>query len=104
MKKLMMSLVALAVLSTAASAKTTENASHKNATAKTTTYRLPKTNTTVKVTEEVTEMQGGLKRCVFVLTFLSSDDLHVVGTHTSETYTNGSCGEFFRACRQWWGV
>lgn len=104
MKKLMMSLVALAVLSTAASAKTMENASHKNAAAKTSTYRLPNTNTMVKVTEEVTEMQSGLTRCVFVLSFYDYDTAQLVGTHTSETYTNGGCGSFFKACRAFWGV
>jgi hypothetical protein len=104
MKRLMMSLVALAVLSSAASAKTMENASNKNATVKTSTYRLPKTNTTVKVTEEVTEMQNGLTRCVFVLSFYDYDTAQLVGTHTSETYTNGGCGSFFRACRAFWGV
>ncbi|MEI2273203.1 hypothetical protein OHD16_13715 [Sphingobacterium sp. ML3W] len=104
MKKIMMSLVALVILSSAASAKTTENASHKNATVKTSTYRLPKTNTIAKVTEEATEMKNGLTRCRFVLTLLSYDDLSVVGTIVSETYTNGSCGDFFRACRANAGV
>ncbi len=104
MKKLMMSLLALAMLSTAASAKTMEKAPKENVNAKTVTYRLPKTNTLVKVTEKIIESEGKLTRCVFVLTFLSSDDLHVVGTHTSETYTNGGCGDFFRACRQFWHV
>ncbi len=104
MKKLMMSLVALAMLSTAASAKTMEKAPKENVNAKTTTYRLPKTNTLVKVTEEIKESQGKLTRCVFVLSFYDYDTAQLVGTHTSETYTNGGCGSFFKACRAFWGV
>ncbi|WP_157625992.1 hypothetical protein [Sphingobacterium sp. B29] len=58
MKKLMMSLMAVALLSTVASAKTTEKAPKENVNVKTTTYRLPKTNTLAKVTEEVKESKG----------------------------------------------
>lgn len=104
MKKLMMSLIALAILSTAASAKTTEKASPENVNAKTAQYRLPKTNTMVKVSEEVIEKKGQLTRCRFVLKMYSQDDLSYVGSIVSETYTNGSCGSFFAACRAYWGV
>jgi ABC-type glycerol-3-phosphate transport system substrate-binding protein len=108
MKKLMMSLMAVALLSTAASAKTTvkttEKAPKENVNVKTTTYRIPKTNTLVKVTEEIKESKGQLTHCVFVLSFYDYDTAQLVGTHTSDTYTSGGCGSFFRACRAYWGV
>ncbi|WP_312461300.1 hypothetical protein [Sphingobacterium siyangense] len=104
MKKLMMSLMAVALLSTVASAKTTEKAPKENVNVKTTTYRLPKTNTLVKVTEEVKESKGQLTHCVFVLSFYDYDTAQLVGTHTSDTYTSGGCGSFFKACRAFWGV
>jgi len=101
MKKLMMSLVAVAALTTTAFAGTEAKDTKENANAKTATNDLTKTNTEVKeikAAEVKKESKGMLTKCVYVLHVYNSSG-QVVNTYTSETYVENSCTGFFGTCK-----
>ena len=96
MKKLMMSLVAVIMLSSVASAKTGVTVVNENASAKKTTQRLA--NNTVRVLEETMKGEGAFARCLFKVSIYSCDGV-LLGSHT---YTSsGNCAEFFAAMHDW---
>ena len=97
MKKLMMSLVALVMLSSVASAKTGATAVKENASVKTTSKRL--SNNTLRVIEESTETDGKFVRCLFKVSIYSCDG-ELLGSHTYSS-NESSCGEFFAAMHAW---
>ena len=97
MKKLMMSLVAVAALTTTAFAGTEAKDTKENANAKTATYDLAKTKAEVKVAEKK-ESKAMLTKCVYVLHVYNSSG-QVVNTYTSETYVENSCTGFFGTCK-----
>ncbi|MGB3062959.1 hypothetical protein [Sphingobacterium thalpophilum] len=97
MKKLMMSLVAVAALTTTAFAGTEAKDTKENANAKTATYDLAKTKAEVKVAEKK-ESKDMLTKCVYVLHVYNSNG-QVVNTYTSETYVENSCTGFFGTCK-----
>ncbi|WP_426790623.1 hypothetical protein [Sphingobacterium sp. WOUb80] len=98
MKKLLMSLIAVAALSTAAFAGTSAKAHKENVNVKTTAYKPAKSNADAKTTEETKKNNSRLIRCVYVLNVYDSSG-QVVGTHTSETYVQNSCSGFFGSCK-----
>ncbi|QQT31875.1 hypothetical protein I6I99_04730 [Sphingobacterium multivorum] len=98
MKKLLMSLVALAALSSAAFAGTGAKAAKENAEVKTTTNIPTKAIAEVKATEEAKATNARLIRCVYVLNVYNTSG-EVVATHTSETYVQNSCSGFFGSCK-----
>ncbi|MGE8242511.1 hypothetical protein D3C87_562690 [compost metagenome] len=98
MKKLLMSLVAVAALSTAAFAGTDANAPKENANVKTTAYKLAKNNTPVKATEAAKESKSMLTKCVYTLNVYNSSG-QVIDTFTSQTYVENSCSGFFSTCK-----
>ena len=98
MKKLVMSVIAVATLSTAAFASTDAKAPKENVNVKTTAYRAAKTNVDAKTTAKTKEDHSRLIRCVYVLNVYNSSG-EVVATHTSETYVENSCSGFFGNCK-----
>lgn len=98
MKKLVMSLVAVAALSTAAFAGTGAKASKENANVKTTTEKLAKNNAKAKVTEASKESKSMLTKCVYTLNVYNGSG-QVIDTFTSQTYVENSCSGFFANCR-----
>jgi len=98
MKKLLMSLVAVTALSSAAFAGTGAKAPKENVDVKTTAYKLVKSNAEAKTTGEAKENNSRLIRCVYVLNVYDSSG-QVVSTHTSETYVQNSCSGFFGSCK-----
>jgi len=98
MKKLVMSLVAVAALSTAAFAGTGAKAPKENANVKTATYKLAKNNAGVKVTEASKESKKMLTKCVYTLNVYNSSG-QVIDTFTSQTYVENSCSGFFSTCK-----
>jgi len=98
MKKLVMSLVAVAALSTAAFAGTDAKAPKENANVKTTTEKLAKSNAEVKLTTEPNESKGTLTKCVYTLNVYNSSG-QVIDTFTSQTYVENSCSGFFSTCK-----
>ncbi|WP_312340598.1 hypothetical protein [Sphingobacterium sp.] len=97
MKKLMMSLIAVTALSTAAFASSAK-APKENVNVKTTAYKPAKSNADAKTTGETKKNNSRLIRCVYVLNVYDSSG-QVVGTHTSETYVQNSCSGFFGSCK-----
>lgn len=97
MKKLMMSLVAVAALTTTAFAGTDAKDTKENANAKTATYDLAKTKAEVKVAEKK-ESKAMLTKCVYTLNVYNSSG-QVIDTFTSQTYVENSCTGFFNTCR-----
>nr|WP_288810440.1 hypothetical protein [uncultured Sphingobacterium sp.] len=97
MKKLMMSLVAMAMLSSVASAKTGTTAVKENASVRTTTHRLA--NNAVKVIKETTEAEGAFLRCNFKVSIYSCDGVLL----DSYTFTSNAsnCSQFFAAMHDW---
>ncbi|WP_158655990.1 hypothetical protein [Sphingobacterium sp. HMA12] len=102
MKKLVMSMVAVAALSTAAFAGTTAKAPKENASVKTTSHRLA--NKTVRVTEETTEAAAGFVRCNFKVSIYSSDGV-LLGSAVYTDYASSAsgCASFFAAMHDWVG-
>ena len=98
MKKLVMSLVAVAALSTAAFAGTGAKAPKGNANVKTVNYKLAKNSAKVKVTEASKESKSMLTKCVYTLNVYNSSG-QVIDTFTSQTYVENSCSGFFGTCR-----
>ncbi|WP_343321519.1 hypothetical protein [Sphingobacterium multivorum] len=98
MKKLLMSLLAVAALSTAAFAGTGAKAAKENVDVKTTANIPTKTIAEAKATGETKATNAKLIRCVYVLNVYNSSG-EVVATHTSETYVQNSCSGFFGSCK-----
>jgi len=97
MKKLIMSLLAVAMLTSVASAKTGATAAKENASVKTTTQRLA--NNTLRVIEESKETDGKFVRCNFKVKFYSCDGAYL-GSYTYSSYES-NCGNFFAAMHDW---
>jgi len=99
MKKLLMSLVALAALSTAAFAGTDTKAPKENAEVKTSTSTASETTNKVEVTESTKESNAKfLRKCVYTLTVYNTSG-QVIDTFTSQTYVENSYSGFFDNCR-----
>jgi len=99
MKKLLMSLVALAALSSAAFAGTDTKAPKENAEVKTSTSSTAENANKVEVAESTKENNAKfLRKCVYTLTVYNSSG-EVIDTFTSQTYVENSCSGFFDNCR-----
>ncbi|MGE8427081.1 MAG: hypothetical protein ACN6O7_04370 [Sphingobacterium sp.] len=100
MKRLMMSLVAVVMLSSVASAKTATTPVNGNARVKTTSQRLA--NNTLRVTEETTETNAAFVRCNFKVSIYSSDGV-LLGSAVYTDYASsaGGCAGFFAAMHDW---
>lgn len=97
MKKLIMSLLAVAMLTSVASAKTEATALKGNASVKTTTHHLA--NNTLSVIEESKETDGEFVRCNFKVKFFSCDGV-LLGSYTYTSYES-NCSNFFAAMHDW---
>ena len=100
MKRLMMSLVAVVMLSSVASAMTATTPVNGNASVKTTSQRLA--NNTLRVTEETTETNAAFVRCNFKVSIYSSDGV-LLGSAVYTDYASsaGGCAGFFAAMHDW---
>lgn len=98
MKKLVMSLVAVAALSTAAFAGTDAKASKENANVKASAENVAKSNTPAKADEASKESKEMLTKCVYTLNVYNSSG-QVIDTFTSQTYVENSCSGFFNTCK-----
>ncbi len=100
MKRLMMSLVAVVMLSSVASAQTATTPVNGNASMKTTSQRLA--NNTLRVTEETTETNAAFVRCNFKVSIYSSDGV-LLGSAVYTDYASsaGGCAGFFAAMHDW---
>ncbi|MGJ1239466.1 hypothetical protein ACLCDV_10505 [Sphingobacterium sp. Lzh-3] len=100
MKRLMMSLVAVVMLSSVASAKTAATTTNGNARVKTTSQRLA--NNTVRVTEETTETNPAFVRCNFKVSIYSCDGV-LLGSAVFTDYASSAsgCASFFAAMHDW---
>lgn len=97
MKRLIMSMLAVAMLTSVASAKTGATAVKENASVKTISQRL--SNNTLRVIEESKETDGKFVRCLFKVSIYSCDGV-LLGSHTYSS-SGSSCGEFFAAMHDW---
>ncbi|WP_341832837.1 hypothetical protein AACH28_09895 [Sphingobacterium thalpophilum] len=99
MKKLLMSLIAVAALSTAAFAGTETKAPKENAEVKTSTSAATENTNKVEVAELTKENNAKfLTKCVYTLTVYNSSG-QVIDTFTSQTYVENSCSGFIDNCR-----
>ncbi|WP_343322013.1 hypothetical protein [Sphingobacterium multivorum] len=100
MKRLMMSLVAVVMLSSVASAKTAITMVNGNKSVKTTSQRLA--NNTVRVTEETTETNAVFVRCNFKVSIYSFDGV-LLGSAVFTDYASSAsgCAGFFAAMHDW---
>ncbi|MNK12965.1 hypothetical protein D3C87_310440 [compost metagenome] len=100
MKRLMMSLIAVVMLSSVASAKTATTMAKVNTALKTTSQRL--VNNRVGITEETTETNAAFVRCNFKVSIYSSDGV-LLGSAVYTDYASsaGGCAGFFAAMHDW---
>lgn len=100
MKRLMMSLVAVVMLSSVASANTATTTVKGNAFVTTTSQRLA--NNTVRIIEETTETNAAFVRCNFKVSIYSSDGV-LLGSAVYTDYASsaGGCAGFFAAMHDW---
>ena len=100
MKRLVMSLVAVVMLSSVASAKTATTPVNGNASVKTTSQR--PVNNMLRVTEETTETNTAFVRCNFKVSIYSCDGV-LLGSAVFTDYASSAsgCASFFAAMHDW---